>query len=321
MKAINTITAKKLKVKNSIPVLDNILIGHGFAQLSNLDITLIVYDEGLNGFSGLIDYKTVKDLKVNEILKEGLLFELKTNKGTFKGSYTEKELETYPQIHFGTFEQIDVLTVKDVSLVIKNSKYVAKDLLRPVMCCVSVEDYITASDSYVIGYDKREHVSKNYLIPSEVVKYLDKKLEYTVFESKDYIKLTSDQEEIIYRKTEGYYPSWKRIIPNGFKHEFTLSSEILQSITDACKYIESITFVINATEIAAELSTQNIDSGKSFTTSMAITQTEGITFRLTANLITNILNTEKVKEYHFKLNTNQSIIMLNDNICLMPETL
>jgi len=249
------IVERAISNRNTLPVLNNVFLNvkNGNLELTttNLEIaikTSISVENSEDGkttipvklLSNYISLLKSQKIVVNLTDKETLHLKTEESDTKIKGISPE-EFPLIPEIK--TEKNLE-LSVKDF---IKNiSKIVfasALDELRPVLAgvFVKIEDgkfYTVATDSYRLVETKRQTTEKNDLsviIPSRTIlelsrilhKYEDKGIKIDI--SKNQIRFTCENIELISRLIEGQYPDYTKIIPD--KVETTTTTNTQELIT------------------------------------------------------------------------------------------
>jgi len=323
--------AKKIVGKSSLPILDYVLIKAGSLTVSDLEITLIQEIEGLKDlpaftlnfkdFSQILD--KLKDTEISFDVKDEFIISLVSKKGVF--NLTGCDPLDYPRNPEG-FEnsEFDYLSLKDIKLIKKAVNYVAKDELRPVMNTVFISDHIVGSDSHRLAFYKREGFKNEFMIPAKVIDLIDEKSEISVFGSEYNLKFVSDKFTLLYRKIEGEYPKYKRVIPTEFKSFFNIDASQLSEILDlallSANKSSGLVRLQNDTDLQTlQISSRDIDYGKSFLHTVEVENSgEFIEFGAKIQFLQSIIKTEKMNVCTFKLSDASRAFIINDEVLLMP---
>lgn len=245
--------------KNTLPILDNILISDQMLIVSNLEVIYKVKFDDLDpGLNVLIDIryleqivKKVKSLEI-DINTPGKII---TNKGSFNYNLEYYDVSEFPEFGFTPKKEIGSLNIDAISTLKNAVNYTGNDYLRQVMTGVFInKDKIVATDAhYLMFKDHNCNISEDFIIPANAVNMLSEKDYSITYNTKgNDTQLLSEMycfengnEQIIFRGIDGKYPNFDAVIPK--ENPITVN---------LCKpnFIEILTLA----QISANKSTKNI---------------------------------------------------------------
>lgn len=194
-KAIKAIVSKS---NDALPILSMIAMSNGKMCATDLDVLVIV--KGVSANDGIY-YRDALELGFGEHTK--------------CKDYT---LEDYPEFKSEQSEEEYQMHSEDWLSIIEATKFVSKDMARPVITGVTLKDgAVYASDGYKLYKNKTTFTtSKEVTIPSACLKVLkaikSHKYDWAIKISKDYIKFENGNLTIISKQVAATSPDYERII-------------------------------------------------------------------------------------------------------------
>lgn len=248
-----TIVSRSVASKATLPILANVLLAteEGELKLSatnletgvNLRLASKIEEEGSITVPAKVLSELISSLpagKVELAVKEGSLF---VTSGAFKASFVGTSANEFPQIP--SFEAEPILAFSKDSLIKALSQVVfaaAQDDGRPVLTGVLIRKQddgsvkLVATDGYRLSVKVLETTQNNLegdlLLPAKTFLEVSRLAQEKNGEVKDLqVSLTPEKSQVVFqlkdiefssRMLEGEFPSFERIIPQGFttKAEF-----------------------------------------------------------------------------------------------------
>lgn len=263
--SVNLIVRKE----NTLPVLDNVFVDHGDIVISDLDITLRIKHYFDQDFSTLVMAK--KFVSFLELAKPPVTFEEGSQNNSFTDSCGKVSLGKADSIQefpfppkLGEPNKMAQIKLQDIQKYSVASKFLADDMLRPVMNCVCHEDFIIGSDAHVLYFTPAHKVIEDpLLVPRRVIKLLEIYPDDYKMESTDkFIFLWNDKISISYQKVDGLYPAWRAVVPQKFNFEVTTCIKAFIKAIDYVKpYMNKIseTIKIDISENELRISSEDLD--------------------------------------------------------------
>ena len=353
-----TFVAKAKKVfnsRNSVAVLDNVLLQNGFAIVSDsktfYKCKIEALDETINALIDFKDFsKLLEKLKDSEINFETTetVIKIKTSKGNF--TFPVSDPKDFPVIHYG-INAIDYITPSDTATIKKALPFASDDEIRPVLCQILIEpETIVSTDTHILFFKDRDSIKSAFTDSYKMLKTIPALLEanksYTVLRSAStkgidyatkkeseipgkYLSIKNETEEIIFMEESGMYPNYKVVIPSKLNQTTTLNllKKELQEVLEMCELAQNKGSQLTKITIDAELETfqiscQDIDSNKSYMAGIkADIEGKSLEIGFKNSFVQKALKAIDGNELTFTFSDPTRATILNDQLLIMPHEL
>lgn len=231
------------------------------------------------------------------------------------------------------FLKIGSFNEKTIQSIIKAGKFVSKDVLRPAMMnvCVDNESIYSTNAHYLYkdevstGIDGTVYIDKDII---SLMKIIDGVVDVYYNEKTDAIMLKNDEIEIIKTGvTLGKFPNCKAIIPTDNNISIDVPKKrFLETLTKAEKFANKVSknIVLTFKGSLVEVLAEDIDMGLQFTDNVEILNNDtdfkiGVNVKLLINILKSFEKSENIISFRFK--DSNKAILINDNYLLAPYSL
>ena len=319
--------AKKIRKKNDLPILENILIKDGQMITTNLSEAIVLNDVNFSIKEGLIPlefFKKVveKNKEIDLVSKNGTIaIQTPNSVYTLSNEYNIEDFATLPKLKKPEQGQI---CKSDVQRVKKSINYAADDDSRPVVNTVCVTDkYIVATDAHILSFHERQKKDNlQFLINKKIIEVLDDD-SYKVWQDDSMVCMKANAYEYWYKKEESKYPSWEAVIPSEFFSFCKVDAgDMKNTLDEAEPAVNQGTWRIlmqNAVDKnILHIQGNDMDFGIGYKCNL-VAENSGNSLLIGANLklLQKIIRTEKYEKLNFKFVDASHAMVINNEILLM----